>query len=47
VQRKQKLVALIQKIIIQDRTFRIYLRFGDATAENGKDQADVASSVAA
>ena len=47
VQRKQKLVALIQKIIIQDRMFRIYLRFGEPTPVSVKDRADVASGVAA
>jgi hypothetical protein len=43
VQRKQKLVALIQKINIQDRTFRFYLRFGEASPVNVKARAVVAS----
>ncbi len=43
VQRKQKLVALIQKINIQDRTFRIYLRLGEASPVNVKARAVVAS----
>jgi hypothetical protein len=47
VQRKQKLVALIQKIIIQDRTFRIYLRFGEASPVNVQARSEAASGIAA